>query len=156
LYGERCGTLSVVCGDNEQKEHILSELRTIIRPMYSSPPKHGSSIVKTILTSETLKPQYYLECAKMSARIQQMRTLLVEELAKAGSKHDWSHVTQQIGMFAFTGLDQAMCEQLTREYAIFLTLNGRISMAGLNESNIEYVAKALHAVTDGKSITAGG
>lgn len=46
-----------------------------------------------------------------------------------------------------------MVDQLTAEYYIFLTRDGRISLAGLNESNVEYVAKAIHAVTDGKSIT---
>jgi aspartate aminotransferase len=52
-----------------------------------------------------------------------------------------------------TGMSSDMCDQLTSENAIFLTRDGRISLAGLNDGNIEYVAKAIHAVTDGKSIT---
>ena len=154
LYGERCGSLSVVVGDKEQKERVLSELRLVIRPMYSSPPRHGSSIVKTILMDEKLKKQYYGECASMAQRIQKMRTRLVDSLVKvAKSKHDWSHITRQIGMFAFTGLTPEMCHELTDKYAIYLTTNGRISIAGLNDSNVEYVANALHSVTDGKSMT---
>lgn len=154
LYGERCGTLSVVCGDADQKERILSELRLIIRPMYSSPPRHGSGIVKTVLQDPVLTKQYYKECASMARRIQEMRTKLVHNLIHvATSTHDWSHITRQIGMFAFTGMNADMCQQLTNEYAIFLTTNGRISIAGLNDSNVEYVARAIHAVTDGKSIT---
>ena len=89
----------------------------------------------------------------MADRINSMRTRLVEALVASGSSHDWSHVTQQIGMFAFTGMSAEMCDQLTDEYAIYLTRDGRISLAGLNESNLDYVAKAVHAVTDGKSIT---
>ena len=50
-------------------------------------------------------------------------------------------------------MSSEMCDQLTSEYAIYLTRDGRISLAGLNDGNIEYVAKAIHAVTDGKSIT---
>ena len=46
-----------------------------------------------------------------------------------------------------------MCDELTDKYSIFLTKDGRISLAGLNDGNIEYVAKAVHSVTDGKSIT---
>lgn len=153
LYGERCGTVSVVCGDAEQKERILSELRLVIRPMYSSPPKHGSSIVKTILMDENLKKDYYKECASMAYRIAKMRKMLVDNLVNVQkSQHDWSHITRQIGMFAFTGITTEMCHQLTNEYSIFLTTNGRISIAGLNESNVDYVANALHAVTDGKSM----
>ena len=153
LYGERCGTLSVVAADEEQKEILLSQLKCVIRPMYSSPPKHGSSIVRTVLSDVALTKQYYEECESMAERIGEMRTKLVEALHAAGSTHDWSHVTQQIGMFAFTGMSAEMCDRLTNEYAIFLTRDGRISIAGLNDSNLEYVARAIHAVTDGKSIT---
>lgn len=46
-----------------------------------------------------------------------------------------------------------MCDTLTSEHFIFLTRDGRISLAGLNENNAAYVAKAIHGVTDGKSIT---
>mmetsp|Transcript_31853 Transcript_31853/g.64854 ORF Transcript_31853/g.64854 Transcript_31853/m.64854 type:complete len:134 (-) Transcript_31853:26-427(-) len=132
----------------------MSQLKLIIRPMYSSPPIHGSSIVRTVLNDEGLTEQYYGECAKMADRIKSMRTLLVDKLKEAGSTHDWSHVSSQIGMFAFTGMNSDMCDELTSKYSIFLTRDGRISLAGLNESNVEYVAKAIHSVTDGKSITA--
>ena len=50
------------------------------------------------------------------------------------------------------GMSTEMCDQLTSEFFIFLTRNGRISLAGLNDNNVEYVAKSIHAVTDGKSI----
>jgi aspartate aminotransferase len=153
LYGERCGTFSVVCGDPDQRERILSQLRLIIRPMYSSPPLHGSSIVRTVLSDPELTSQYYEECARMASRIQAMRSRLVAKLAEVGSMLDWSHVSSQIGMFAFTGMCEAMCDQLTSEYAIFLTRDGRISLAGLNENNLDYVARAIHSVTDGKSLT---
>ena len=48
----------------------------------------------------------------------------------------------------------AMCDELTDTHNIFLTKDGRISIAGLNPGNIEYVAKAIHSVTDGKQIGA--
>lgn len=154
LYGERCGTLSFVTNNADDKSRVMSQVKRIIRPMYSSPPIHGSSIVRTVLTSEDLTKQYYEECAFMANRIGSMRQLLVDELKKAGSTHDWSHITSQIGMFAFTGMSSDMCDILTTEHYIFLTRDGRISLAGLNENNVAYVAKAVHAVTDGKSITA--
>ena len=192
LYGERCGTLSVICDSAEQREIAMSQLRLVIRPMYSNPPKHGSSIVRTILSDEKLTAQYYTECSKllyelygvvvvacllfchdrhphaysfflayfplyllemMADRIAEMRTKLVSTLEKVGSTHDWSHVTNQIGMFAYTGCNKEMCDLLTEKYAIFLTKDGRISIAGLNDGNVEYVAKAIYDVTEGKPIT---
>lgn len=153
LYGERCGTLSIICASPEQREKVMSQLRLVIRPMYSNPPKHGSSIVRTVLSDDELTAQYYEECKFMADRIQEMRTKLVETLKEVGSTHDWSHVTNQIGMFAYTGCSKEMCDQLTNDYAIFLTKDGRISIAGLNDGNVRYVAKAIYAVSEGKPIT---
>jgi aspartate aminotransferase len=153
LYGERCGTMSVICANAEEKEILLSQLRCIIRPLYSSPPRHGSSIVKTILSDDQVTAQYYEECRSMAIRIAQMRTRLVEALQLAGSTHDWSHILSQIGMFAYTGMTADMVDELTARYAIFMTRDGRISLAGLNEQNVVYVAEAIQSVTEGKSIT---
>lgn len=153
MYGERCGTLSFVTADQDEKDRVLSQVKRIIRPMYSSPPIHGSSIVRTVLTDEALTKQYYEECAFMANRIGSMRKTLAEKLKEAGSTHDWSHITSQIGMFAYTGMSSDMCDELTAEFSIFLTRDGRISLAGLNDNNVEYVANAIHGVTDGKSIT---
>ena len=58
LYGERVGTFSVVCGDSDQAAKVLSQLKLIIRPMYSSPPIHGAGIVKTVLADAELTKQY--------------------------------------------------------------------------------------------------
>jgi len=57
------GTFSVVCGNADEAARAQSQLKLIIRPMYSSPPRHGSSIVKTILNDEGLSKQYYEEVA---------------------------------------------------------------------------------------------
>lgn len=108
LYGERVGTLSVACADADAAQRVLSQLKLIIRPMYSSPPIHGALIVKEVLSDAQLSAQYYAECAAMAERIGGMRATLRTELEAAGSKHDWSHVTDQIGMFAFTGMDRAV------------------------------------------------
>jgi aspartate aminotransferase, mitochondrial len=77
----------------------------------------------------------------------------VEALRDVGSTHNRSHISEQIGMFAFTGMN-ADNDVLTDQYHIYLTRDGRISIAGLNEDNLEYVATAIHSVTDGKSIAA--
>ena len=63
-------------------------------------------------------------------------------------RHDRRHIIDQIGMFAFTGMDAAMCDRLTDEHDIFFTRDGRISVAGVN-SGIDYIAAAVHDVTKG-------
>lgn len=51
----------------------------------------------------------------MADRIITMRALLKENLEKLGSKHDWSHITSQIGMFAYTGLKPEQMDVLAKE-----------------------------------------
>ena len=86
----------------------------------------------------------------MSSRIAAMRQGLVDRLKAHGNEHDWSHVTNQIGMFAFTGLNKDQVNELRDQHAIYMTMDGRISVAGLNSGNIDYVAEAFHKVTHGK------
>jgi aspartate aminotransferase len=42
----------------------------------------------------------------MADRIISVRTQLRDNLKKEGSQRDWSHITDQIGMFCFTGMNQ--------------------------------------------------
>jgi len=50
-------------------------------------------------------------------------------------------------MFSFTGLSPEQCDRLKKEFHIYLIRNGRISVAGINSHNVEYIAKAFHEVT---------
>lgn len=51
----------------------------------------------------------------MAERIITMRALLKKNLEDLGSKHDWSHITNQIGMFAYTGLTAEQMDKLAKE-----------------------------------------
>jgi aspartate/tyrosine/aromatic aminotransferase len=86
----------------------------------------------------------------MSGRIKEMRSSLVAKILDNGSTHNWDHFVNQIGMFAFTGMDKDMVNELREKYAIYMTMDGRISIAGLNTNNVDYIAEAFHKVTDGK------
>ena len=50
-------------------------------------------------------------------------------------------------MFAFTCVTPEQVKRLKEEYAIYLPEDGRISLAGLNDHNLPYVAKAFYEVT---------
>lgn len=83
----------------------------------------------------------------MADRIIDVRKQLRQHLEDNGSKKKWNHITDQIGMFCYTGLKPEEVERLTKEYSIYLTKDGRISMAGVTSKNVEYLAKAIHEVT---------
>lgn len=147
LYGQRVGTFSVVCQNSAEASQVTSQLATVARNTWSNPPRYGSDIARTVLANQDMYNQWLVDMKQMSTRIITMRQSLVKKLKELGTPHDWSHITNQIGMFAFTGLNKEQCQELIDKHAIFLTMNGRISVAGLNEKNVAQVAQAFHEVT---------
>lgn len=102
--------------------------------------------------------------------------MLREKLEELGTPGTWTHITQQIGMFSYTGLNgsirlllqYAYChfvlwydtvtnifgclekqvEHLTKKHHCYLLKSGRISMCGVTTKNVGNFAKAIHdAVT---------
>ncbi|EYC34368.1 hypothetical protein Y032_0001g381 [Ancylostoma ceylanicum] len=147
LYGERVGAYSVICEKPEEAARVASQLKILIRPMYSNPPINGARIVTKILTDPALHKQWLVDVKGMADRIISMRKQLRDLLAKEGSTRNWQHITDQIGMFCFTGINPQQVEKLIKEHSVYLTKDGRISVAGISSNNVGYLAKALHAVT---------
>lgn len=50
-------------------------------------------------------------------------------------------------MFCYSGLNADQVQKLKEKHHIYLTKDGRISMAGVNTGNVEYIAKAIVDVT---------
>ncbi|GMH12630.1 hypothetical protein Nepgr_014471 [Nepenthes gracilis] len=147
LYGQRVGCLSLVCEDEKRAVAVKSQLQQLARPMYSNPPVHGALLVSIILSDPHLKNLWLKEVKVMADRIIGMRTALRENLEKLGSSLSWEHITKQIGMFCYSGLTAEQVDRLTNEFHIYMTRNGRISMAGVTTKNVEYLANAIHEVT---------
>ncbi|KAJ4704285.1 Aspartate aminotransferase [Melia azedarach] len=146
LYGHRVGCLSILCSDSKQGAAIRSQLQQIARAMYGSPPVHGVLLVSTILSDSDLKSLWVDELKDMADRIRTMRTTLRENIEKLGSPLCWEHITNQLGMFCFSGLSPDQVDRLAREFHIYMTRDGRISMAGVTTGNVNYVANAIHEV----------
>lgn len=147
LYGERAGAFTVVTGSKEEADRVMSQIKILIRPMYSNPPVHGARIVTEILSDAELKKEWLGNVKLMADRIISMRTSLKDNLTKLGSSRNWEHITDQIGMFCFTGMDKNHVERITKEFSVYLTKDGRISMAGITSKNVGYLAEAMHTVT---------
>lgn len=147
LYGQRVGALSIVGADEDEAERILSQMKVCIRPMYSNPPRQGARIVSTILEDANLSKDFASQCKEMADRINSMRSALRGSLERAGSDRNWEHITKQIGMFAFSGLSKEEVEAMKSKHHVYLTLDGRISMAGVTSGNVDYIANAIHDVT---------
>jgi len=147
LYGERAGAFTVVCSSTEEAARVESQVKIIVRPMYSNPPRHGARIAAEVLTNAALRAEWLVDVKGMADRIITMRTQLRDGLAKEGSSHNWQHITDQIGMFCFTGMTPEQVANITKKHSVYLTKDGRISMAGISSKNVGYLAAAMHDVT---------
>ena len=96
----------------------MSQIKILIRPMYSNPPIHGARLVTEILSNDQLKGQWLEDVKGMADRIITMRQKLKEGLHKEGSVKNWDHITNQIGMFCFTGMkpEQVRIENISLYY----------------------------------------
>lgn len=146
LYGERVGALSIVAGTADQAQAVQSQVKRIIRTIYSSPSAHGAALVAGVLTSPELRAVWEAELTAMRERIHALREGLVQKLAEQGHP-EYAFIRRQAGMFSYSGLDRAQVDRLRDEFGIYAVGTGRICVAALNQGNLEYVAKAVAAVS---------
>ncbi len=147
LYGERVGALSIVTAGKDESARVMSQLKRVIRTNYSNPPTHGGALVAGVLASPELRQMWETELAGMRDRIRAMRSGLVDAIKAQGVAQDFSFVAQQRGMFSYTGLSAAQVDRMREEFGIYAVSTGRICLAALNTKNLDYVAKAIAAVT---------
>ena len=146
LYGERVGALSVVCASAEEASRVLSQLKIVIRANYSNPPTFGAHVVATVLTTPALRAMWEEELAGMRERIHATRVQLVQRLRAAGVPGALDYITQQMGMFSYSGLSQAQMQRLRSEFGVYGLDSGRICVAAINSRNIDTVVAALAKV----------
>ncbi|HZY15034.1 MAG TPA: amino acid aminotransferase [Ramlibacter sp.] len=146
LYGERVGALSVLCASKDEAARVLSQLKIVIRTNYSNPPTHGGQVAATILNTPELRALWEQELAGMRTRIQRMRGAIVEKLKSAGVQRDFSFITEQVGMFSYSGLTKDQMLRLRNEFGVYGIDSGRICVAALNSKNIDYVAASIAKV----------
>jgi len=143
LYNERVGALTVVAKDAQTADTLLSHVKAAVRANFSNPPYHGGAIVATVLTDPALRAQWEQEVTTMRERINGMRHLFVETLNEKGVQRDFSFITRQRGMFSFSGLTPDQVKALRNEYAIYIVGSGRINVAGMSESGMDYLCSAI-------------
>ncbi|KAL2189314.1 PLP-dependent transferase [Thermothelomyces heterothallicus CBS 203.75] len=150
LYGERAGCFHYVASPSADAAsvttRVASQLAILQRSEISNPPIYGARIASIVLNDPALFAEWQENLRTMSGRIIDMRKRLRAKLEELGTPGQWNHITDQIGMFSFTGLTEPQVLKLRSDYHIYMTKNGRISMAGLNSKNVDYVATAIDKV----------
>lgn len=150
LYGQRAGCFHFVAAPGAQAKdvatRVASQLAILQRSEISNPPIYGARVASTVLNDPKLFEEWKANLRTMSGRIIEMRKALRSKLEELGTPGNWSHITSQIGMFAMIGLPPAQMDALREKHHVYATKNSRLSIAGLNTSNVAYVAKAIDSV----------
>ncbi|RLA39119.1 MAG: aromatic amino acid aminotransferase, partial [Gammaproteobacteria bacterium] len=146
LYRERVGSLSVLSDNSAQSDAALTHINNVVRGNYSMPPSHGGAIVGEILADAALRQDWEAELAGMRDRINQLRVLLVDKLSAQNVDRDFSFIAKQHGMFSFLGLSVAQVDQLREQFSIYMVGSSRVNIAGISQSNIDYLAQSIAAV----------
>lgn len=146
LYNQRIGAFSVVASSADAARAAMSQVKVCIRVNYSNPPSHGARLVATVLADPAMRAGWEIELAAMRDRINSARRRFVDTMAAMTDQQDFSFITTQRGMFSFSGLTKEQVHTLRNEHAIYMVDSGRISVAGLNENNLERVCTAIAAV----------
>lgn len=146
LYRDRVGSLSLLTADAASRDVVRSQANNVVRTIYSVPPDHGAAAVRIVLEDEALRAQWLEELGAMRSRLSAMRTLLREALGDKAPDHDFSHLTRANGMFCFLGVSKDQVERLKRDFGVYMVGSSRINVAGITESNVEYLADSIAAV----------
>ena len=143
MYNERVGAFTVVAADADTANRAFSQVKTIIRTLYSNPASHGGNTVAMVLQDAELKAQWVAELDEMRARIKEMRQKFVDLLKEKGAQQDFDFIVKQNGMFSFSGLTPEQVDRLKDEFAIYAVRSGRINVAGITADNIDYLCESI-------------
>lgn len=148
LYGERIGALHLITALTISPEGAQTHLFRLFRAEISCASLFGARIVKAVLTDADMHLKWKEDIKIMASRIQGVRLLLRTEVEKLGTEGDWSHITQQIDMFSYTGLSAMQYRELKERHHVHMLKNGPVSLSGLKESNVACVAGAIKDVAE--------
>ena len=143
LYNERVGAFTLVAENAEIASTALTQVKSIIRTLYSNPASHGGATVATVLNDAQLRQEWENELTEMRERIKKMRHLFVQLLKEYGTEQDFSFIMEQNGMFSFSGLSPEQVDRLKEEFAIYAVRSGRINVAGITEDNVRYLCESI-------------
>ncbi|MBU2917828.1 aspartate/tyrosine/aromatic aminotransferase [Psychrosphaera sp. F3M07] len=146
LYRDRIGAISIIGTDPAKTEIAFSVALGVIRAIYSMPPAHGADIVATILSSQELTSLWHQELDEMRTRINGLRSFVVDKFKEKGVPGNFDFIAKQNGMFSFLGIDKESIATLKKDYSIYIVGSSRVNVAGVNDSNADYLADALAKV----------
>ncbi|MDO6476919.1 amino acid aminotransferase [Alteromonas sp. 1_MG-2023] len=146
LYRERTGLAAIVTNDSATRKIAQGQIQSVARGIYSMPPSWGGALVDIILSDTALKDEWTTEVNEMRNRMSDLRTMLVNKLAENGAQKDFSFLNTQKGMFSFLCITPEQVREVRAKHSVYFVDSSRVNVAGINQQNVDALAKALVSV----------
>ncbi len=146
LYRDRVGIAVAVTAAGAARDAAVSQLVAMNRMAYSFPPDHGARIVDVILSDEALHAEWMDELTHMRVSMQANRKALADALRDLLGSDRFGFLAAHKGMFSLCGITPEQAIELRKKYGVYIVEDGRMNVAGLTQTNIPIVAKAMAAV----------
>lgn len=143
IYRERAGLAMAISQDASQTALNQDTLAYLNRQNYSFPPDHGARLVTMILNDEKLKADWMSELEDVRLSMLQLREQMAAEMQRLTGSDGFGFIAQHRGMFSRLGLSSETVQMLREEHAIYMVGDSRINVAGLNETTVPILAKAI-------------
>jgi aromatic-amino-acid transaminase len=130
LYRDRVGALFVQAANSRLAELAQANALALARSLWSMPPDHGAAVARTILDERELRGTWHDELDRMRVRLNRMRAAL------AAAHPALTSIALQRGLFSLLPIDKAAVAAMRESHGIYMPADGRINIAGLNESNL--------------------
>ncbi|WP_421134521.1 aromatic amino acid transaminase [Alteromonas sp. A079] len=146
LYRERVGLAAIVTENTNTRNIAQAQIQSVARGIYSMPPSYGGALVDIILSDSALNQEWVNEVDTMRNRMKALRAMLVQNLHDNGSPKDFSFVNDQKGMFSFLCITPEQVREVRAKHSVYFVDSSRVNIAGINQENVETLAKALVSV----------
>ena len=145
IYRERTGVLMAL-GAEAGREVTQANLAFLNRQNYSFPPDHGARVVTTILNDVALRADWQAELEEVRLTMLALREQLAQELRNLSGSDRFGFIAQHRGMFSRLGATPEQVERLRAEHGIYMVGDSRLNIAGLNQTTVPILARAVLAV----------
>lgn len=147
LYSDRVGCAFVLGNTHQEVKTAQGYLSGYSRPTYWVPPNNGAEIVAKVLTTPSLRELWLKELAEIRHRVSSLRHDLCSALRAHTDSQRFDYIEKNSGMFSMLPSSRGEMKKLRDEFAIYGLADGRINIAALNESRIEYVSRSIAKVS---------
>ena len=143
VYRERTGIVLAIAPDTAVRDVTQGNLAHLNRQNFSFPPDHGARLVTMILTDPALRADWQAELEDVRLGMLTIREQLTTELQRLSGSDRFGFIAQHRGMFSRIGASPEQVLALREKHAIYMVGDSRVNIAGLNETTVPILARAL-------------